>query len=193
MASRCTQFGVLYLGVPEDWGVPGHKMFPLWRILCRPRHFVARGDVFMAANPTAPHQETSVTHCQPAGLNWPKQRKKCSIRFFPALFLNHKCANASKSFPSWLKCTSWYKSLAQRGTRFSNFDNNVSTWKLRQVQWCWKHFNLCISITLFVHLLTKLLSWLHFVLLFPPGRNCIAFLVKWMKMCRHRIQSGGGR
>ena len=40
-----------YLGVPEDWGVPGHRMFPLWRILCLPRHFVAGGDVFMAANP----------------------------------------------------------------------------------------------------------------------------------------------
>ena len=53
LASRCPQFGVLYLGVPEDWGVHGHKMFPLWRILCRLRHFVARGDVFMAANPTA--------------------------------------------------------------------------------------------------------------------------------------------
>ena len=51
------------LGCPaQDWGVPGHKMFPLWRILCRPRHFVARGDIFMAANPTvAPHQETWVT------------------------------------------------------------------------------------------------------------------------------------
>ena len=52
-ASRCPQFGVLYLGVLQDWGVPGHKMFPVWRILCRPRHFVARGDVFMAANPSA--------------------------------------------------------------------------------------------------------------------------------------------
>ena len=44
-----------FLGCPTGLGVPllGHRMFPLWRILCRLRHFVAKRDVFMAANPSA--------------------------------------------------------------------------------------------------------------------------------------------
>ena len=95
LASRCPQFGVLYLGVPQDWGVPGHKMFPLWRILCRLRHFVAGGDVFMAANPTAASPrnfgDTLLTELNSDHSDQGKDGFKAEQKLFPTL--NCKCIN----------------------------------------------------------------------------------------------------
>ena len=91
------------IGCLTGLGVPllGHRMFPLWRILCRLRHFVAKRDVFMAANPSA---------ASPRNFGDTVGR----TQLWPPLTKTQK-SSRSKSFPpkksplSFLHCFAWWE------------------------------------------------------------------------------------
>ena len=96
--TKCFHFGAFYVA----WGILWPEETFLWQQIRAPLH-----------------RETWVTLCTSGTQHWPRQRcvgRRCSSR---AKALpnptNRRCTNP---FDFWLKCTSWYKSLAQRGIGF---------------------------------------------------------------------------
>ena len=158
--TKCFHFGAFYV----PWGILWPEETFLWQQIRPP-----------------PHQETSVTHCTGRTQlwpDWPRQRWVSS----KAKALSNPELQMHQSFPSWLKCISWYKSLAQRGTKiycnfFQIFYNNLPAGNSRVA-----HLDQCIFRTWFGHFciwtLIKLLSWLHCD---RPFQGCLSLK---MKLCR---------
>ena len=185
LASRCPQFSVLYLGVPQDWVSLSLDTecfhFGAFYVACG---ILWPKETFLWQQIRARlHRETWVTHCTSGTQHWPRQRcAAAGQKLFPAQPTANAPILSTFDWNAPVDTNHWHSAASDLLQRFSNFYNNLSA------AWKWRYVSPMMLKTFksmyFKHLVCAFEHFNQASVLIEFCNFYFKIVSPWMKLCR---------